>query len=364
MKRIDILLTSLATSSQSASTPVSTQVRNSDSTTAAPFTALTHEETLQADHSSTAPVANQNARPVATAEANSGPDAQAKQQKKSDKGKQKEDPSHQLKNGTPGVPDSERQYATALKREQQDKRDERARILKRVEDDKIQRRKLAAERKAETDKAKDVAPTEVGSSRPEPQTSVQYKECALQIRLFDGSTIRSRFPSSASLRVDVRPWVDEHQEVNTSYTFKQIVTPLPIRTITISDEEESLQSQGFAPSATLILAPGQGYTAAYEGGNTGSVVSRSVSAGYGLASSAVGMVTGLFGGLLGGTTGPQDEPTTPINTAPSGQNINVRTLRDQSRQDDQQFYNGNAVSKEISCCYSSTNSSVKFRTKK
>jgi hypothetical protein len=237
-------------------------------------------------------------------------------------------------------------YALMLKKRQQDARDERARILKRVEDDKIERRRMAAERKAEVNKAKDGSePPKSEPSRLEPQTSSRFKECALQVRLFDGSTIRSRFPSSATLRVDVRPWIDEQQTGNAPYTFKHVLTPRPNRDISISDEEQSLESQGLAPTATLIIVPVQGYTSAYEDNSTSSRVSRGISAGFGLVSSGLGMVTGLFGSLLVGSTAPppQEEPSASANTRQSP-TINVRTLTDQNRPDEQQFYNGNAVS--------------------
>ena len=101
------------------------------------------------------------------------------------------------------------------------------------------------------------------------------------------------------------------------------------------------------PSSTLILVPIAAYSSAYEGG-TG-LVSRGVSAGYGIVSSGLGMVTGLLGGFLGGggAAPPVEEQRQTPSSAPNpNPSINVRTLRDQqSARDDQQFYNGNAVSR-------------------
>lgn len=365
---------SRATSTQSA--PVATQVQDPDLAIANDSTVMLSEESLQTEDLSTASVTSKPANSPATGEASSDAEGEVKDQKKLDKGKQKADSVDQespLPNDASHAyhkpSNTEVKYAHMLKKQQQDKRDERARILKRVEDDKIQRRKLAAERKAEAEKAKNKPEetAEVGSSRPKPQTSKQYEECALQIRLFDGSTIRSRFPSSASLRVDVRPWIDQHQDGNTAYTFKQVLTPFPNRKIEISDEEQSLQSQGLAPSATLILVPVQGYITAYDSSSNASLVSRGVSTGYEWASWGTGIVTGLFGSLLGGSPAaqPQEEQrSSPTSAAPSASRINVRTLRDQNRQDDQQFYNGNAVRNHILSFENSTNFLVKFRTKK
>jgi hypothetical protein len=238
-------------------------------------------------------------------------------------------------------------YALMQKKRQQDARDERARILKRVEDDKAERREREANRKAKAKALADDQTTESGPSTLKQAASTNSKECAIQIRLFDGSTIRSRFPSSGTLRKDVRAWIDGKQEGDVPYTFKQVLTPLPNKNIETSEEEKSLLSLGLTPSATLILLPVSGYISAYEG-NAG-YVSRGVSAGYGIVSSGVGMVTGILGSLLGGgapAPGPAvEERRDSASSATPGSSINVRTLRDQhDRRDDQQFYNGNAVS--------------------
>lgn len=182
-----------------------------------------------------------------------------------------------------------------------------------------------------------------GESSGAPSKVSMAKECAVQVRLFDGSTIRSRFPSSGTLLKDVRPWVDGKQEGDVPYTFKQVLSPLPNKNIETSEEERTLQALGLTPSATLILIPVSGYISAYEG-NTG-VISRAVSGGYGLVSSGVGLITGVLGSFLGGTpAAPAPHAPEPTSAQPSA-SINVRTLRDQEpKKDDQQFYNGNAVS--------------------
>lgn len=357
LRRMTVLLESRATSNQPPAAPVTDQEHDSGPTIESHSNVSPLEESLQADNLRTGLVTDIPARPAPTGESNSSA-AQGTEQKKLDKGKQKaisQDPKPSPQNdsssGHQKPSDAEMKYALKLKKQQQAKREERARILKSVEDDKAQRRKLAEERKAAAEKAKAGSEAvETRSSSTVSKTSKQYKECALQIRLFDGSTIRSRFPSSGSLRVDVRPWIDEHQDGNTAYTFKEVLTPLPNRQITISDEEQSLQSQGLTPSATLILVPVQGYTTAYDNSSSSGLVSRGVSAGFGLASWGAGMVTGLVGSLIGGGPAPQSreeqsaQQVAPTNTTPPGSRINVRTLGDQNRQDDQQFYNGNAVS--------------------
>lgn len=237
-------------------------------------------------------------------------------------------------------------YALMQKKRQQEAREERARILKRVEDDKAERRERDAQRRAQNKTSESLrdSPAAASSSLVPSQLS-QSRECALQIRLFDGSTIRSRFSPQGTLRANVRPWIDKEQIIDVPYTFKHILTPLPNKNISISDEEQSLQSQGLTPSATLILVPVHGYTSAYDDSSMTGYMSRGFNLGYGLVSSGVGMVTGVLGSILGGgaaQTSPLAEPT-PISNVPAS-NINVRTLRDQERSEDHQLYNGNAVS--------------------
>lgn len=358
LRRIAVLLESRASASELMPAPVPVQAEDSSTVVANDSNVLPSEESVQAEDLSTGSTISKPAEKVTAGEARSSVDSQREQPKKLDKGKQKADPEDQyseLPNDAspahqkPSI--TETKYAQLLKKQQQDKRDERARILKLVEDDKIQRRKLAAERKTEVEKAKhghEESP-DIRSGISTLHTSKRYEECALQIRLFDGSSLRSRFSSSATLRVDVRPWIDQHQDGNTAYTFKEVLTPLPNRQITISDEEQSLQSLGLAPSATLILIPVQGSITAY-GDSTDGLVSRGISTGYGWASWGAGMVTSLFGGLTGGSTAAQhqeEQSSGPTSAAtPSGSTINIRTLRDQNRPDDQQFYNGNALNFE------------------
>ena len=167
----------------------------------------------------------------------------------------------------------------------------------------------------------------------------------MQVRLFDGSTIRSRFSAQKTLRKDVRQWIDgQRADGDTPYTFKQVLTPHPNRTITISEEEESLQSLGLNPSATLILVPVKDYTSAYEGGPT-SYISRGISAGVGLVSSSINMVTGTLGSLLGGSAAPEVEVESENHSSQTSAAANVRTFREHGRSpEEHQLYNGNTVS--------------------
>lgn len=234
-------------------------------------------------------------------------------------------------------------YAQLQKKRQQEARAERERILKRVEDDKAERRAKEALRKEQARVAAgEQSPHEASltsqSTSIHSASTTRATECAIQVRLFDGTTIRSRFPCHKTLSKDVREWVDSKSaNSGVPYNFKQISTPLPNRTIEMSEEEQTLQSLGLVPSATLVLIPIKDYTSAYQGGATG-IVSRGLSAGFGLVTSGLGLVTGTLSSVLG-STAPTEAASGPERSpSPS-----------ETRSREHQLYNGNAVSpiKEI-----------------
>lgn len=162
-------------------------------------------------------------------------------------------------------------YALMQKKRQREAREERARILKRVEDDKAERKDKEAQRKAlakaiEESQKGEIATesSNVGPSSSRTSTAgSRSKVCALQVRLFDGNTVRSSFPSEATLGKEVRAWINKEMTGDQPYNFKQVLSPLPNKNLSVSEEGESLQSQGLTPSATLILIPVQEYTSAY-----------------------------------------------------------------------------------------------------
>ena len=247
-------------------------------------------------------------------------------------------------------------YAAQQRKRQQEAKIERDRILQQIEHDKAERKEKEKQRKAltrvdveekdDSALADEQLKNEINRSRP-----TRSKECAIQVRMFDGSNIRHKFSSDATLRIDIRAWIDkERLDGDVPYTFKQILTPLPNRTLSISDEEESLQSLGLTPSATLVMVPVQGYTAAYD--HQG-LVSRGASTGYSVIAGGAGMITGALRTIIGlgqatiRTNEPQENPAvgdTEPEIRGAGSNINIRTLRDQREgQDGHQLYNGNQV---------------------
>lgn len=244
-------------------------------------------------------------------------------------------------------------YAHQQRRRQNEERSERERIMREILNDKTARREKEERRRAlvkaatggtgEPDGLVDEQlSNEVGST-----DSVPGKFCALQIRLFDGSTIRGRFAQNETIRDRVRAWIDkEGSDGDKPFTLKQILSPMPNRNISISDEDATLQSLDLIPSATLVKIPVQHVSNAYVADQ--GMVSRGISASYNVASAGVNMIAGLMGTVLGfGQTMPAvEEPTAQVirDAEGVGTEVNIRSLGHQ-RPDrrDQQFYNGNQV---------------------
>ncbi|KAF2839000.1 hypothetical protein M501DRAFT_752776 [Patellaria atrata CBS 101060] len=126
------------------------------------------------------------------------------------------------------------------------------------------------------------------TTTPTPTPRAKPTDSALQIRLFDGTTHRNRFPLTSTLSTSVRPWVDSLlssftcTSISPPYTFLHILTPLPNHTISVFEEAQSLQELGLVPSATLVLVPVRNYVEGYQ------------SQGGGLLGSVWGMATGAF----------------------------------------------------------------------
>lgn len=194
------------------------------------------------------------------------------------------------------------------------------------------------------------------AERPHHQAPTHYR---LQIRLFDGSSVRSSFSPTDTITDHVRPWLDEQRsDGDRPYTLKHILAPLPNHTISVAEEGQTLQELSLGPTANLVMVPVQSYTEAYASSAVSFPI-RGLCAGYNLVSSVVGAVTGTIGSLLGyggsQTASTNDDSTSaspassqrPGNGAARPRNtggINIRTLRDQrDERRDHQFYNGNQV---------------------
>ncbi|KAH7236250.1 hypothetical protein BKA59DRAFT_304954 [Fusarium tricinctum] len=233
--------------------------------------------------------------------------------------------------------------AEAVKKKRQQDQEERARILKRIEDDKLERRMRAEERekqRSDSLKGGDVASSLVNAPQTKLASSTKTGGMtALQVRLFDGSTLRSRFKTNAHLK-EIRKWVDQNRTDGTQpYTFKQVLTPLPNKNIDETEEDKAVGELGLSPSSTLVLIPVTKFTTAYD--NSQGIVSRFI----GFILSIFSWFLSLFGAgheRTGHRESTEDD--TPVSSREQSRIRGFQNQRDQQR--DQQLYNGNSLNFE------------------
>ncbi|KAL2866030.1 uncharacterized protein BJX67DRAFT_357086 [Aspergillus lucknowensis] len=193
-----------------------------------------------------------------------------------------------------------------------------------------------------------------GSRANRPVASGPPTQYRLQVRLFDGRSVRETFLPSHTVRKDLRPWIDSQMEEKRPYNLKHILTPLPNHTLTIAEEDQPLREIIAGSTATFVMVPIRSYIEAYS--DSGSLPVRALSSVYGLVSSVIGTTTGYVASLLGYSqteaAHPQRESSQPTEPQPLNESprrrpfgSNIRTLRDQqNEQDRSQLYNGNQVS--------------------
>lgn len=250
---------------------------------------------------------------------------------------------------------AESKYANLLRKKKQDERDERQRILRRIEDDKRERR----EREAQERQARlllSATEDDGASPRQQPVEEIQLPargfgtHCSLQIRLLDGSTMRSRFPSDVKLSKEVREWIDENRtDSDEPYTFRVVLTPLPNKAIEPSEEADSLRDLGLSPSATLVMVPRVRVATAFQ--QTGGVLFRAWSGIYAL----LHMIIAFPLTFVGAGRSPHDQTRRGVDmdnldgqgAAARGQDQRIRGFQNpDDRRRDQQLYNGNSLNFE------------------
>ncbi|RDW86166.1 UBX domain protein [Aspergillus mulundensis] len=205
-------------------------------------------------------------------------------------------------------------------------------------------------------KEKPASHSQSPASRPTP-TAVPPSHYRLQVRLFDGSSVRSTFEPSHTIRKDVRAWLDTQLEEKRPYNIKLILTPQPNKTLTIAEEDQELRELITGSTATFVLVPVQTYIEAYS--HSGSLPVRAVSSVYGMITSMIGGVIGYIGSFIGYAQGraSSSQPEAPQSSEPqvSGESTgrsprqwgaNIRTLGDQRDGQDSEFYNGNQLNFE------------------
>jgi hypothetical protein len=228
-------------------------------------------------------------------------------------------------------------------------RAERERILKLLERDRVERKQKPIENRSAGAPKSPLSQEPFSVGPPTSNSRTQHKDCAIQVRLLDGGTIRAWFSPHESIRTVVRPWIDSRRTDASGcpYTLRQILAPLPNHAITVGEEDESLQGLRLTPSATLVMVPISTYIDAYS--SHGGYIQQAVSSGYSILSTGASLLTGVVGSVLGRNNMvlPHGEATqrvgvTTDDVAPSS---NIHILGDQDRlgRDDHELYNGNQV---------------------
>lgn len=305
-----------------------------------------------------------------------------KAQRRKEKGKMPADSGSGDPSSETSKPQNEsvKKASQQLAEKQRQAREERARVLKRIADDKAERKAKEEmrkqERRAELAAAAGSPSTGINittlndpaasASSAAPSSSVQrrHDQCALQVRLFDGSTIRTRLPAKATIAQDVRSWVDENRtDGKDPYTFKVILTPLPNRAIDhATEEDKTLQELDLLPSSTLVLTPVDRYATAYTNMNAGlgNPVSKIITAVLAFVVNILGGIAGALGGVSNGGNGAaqgdeagheMDPPSSSAAAAAQAQATGrdgggrVRGFQNpDDRRKEHQLYNGNSVS--------------------
>ncbi|KAI0475812.1 hypothetical protein GGR56DRAFT_692907 [Xylariaceae sp. FL0804] len=276
----------------------------------------------------------------------------------------------------PSAEASQSSYAQQMRQRKLQASDERRRILDKIENDKVERKKREAdERRARqllsgnADAAHESGNQEASSSiplstnMPRGGGAQAADHCSLQVRLLDGSSLRRRFAGDQTLGQDVRRWVDaERTDGDAPYAFRVVLTPRPNAAVAPAREAEPLAALGLAPSATLILVPvrhASAFAATTAALSSHGAVARPVLGLFEYVYSAVwavvGGLLGLFRGGGGGGGGGGSEAAgeeIPLETRAVGgggaaSNSRIRGFRNpEDRRDAQPLYNGNSLNFE------------------
>jgi len=248
-----------------------------------------------------------------------------------------------------------RNHKAALKKARQDAADEKARILKKIEDDRAERRAKAAERAAIRNQASSpklgevaAALTRFESSSLAPSTSSASGMTALQVRLLDGSTIRSRFPSKATLAKDVRTWVDSEWADGSKepYRFKVVLAPLPSKLIDDTEESKSLEELSLSPSSTLVLAPVGAHVSAYEGSSLGSMAVGFLLLPLTLLQWLWELISSVFSKIGASRQAAEEGGAEPVTVREQRKGKFSQFANPNDRKNDHQLYNGNSLNFE------------------
>ncbi|KFH63830.1 hypothetical protein MVEG_10523 [Podila verticillata NRRL 6337] len=167
----------------------------------------------------------------------------------------------------------------------------------------------------------------------------------LNIRLFDGSSVRNTFKATDTLE-QVRQWINENQEGDeNAYNIVQLI---PARTFT--DETKMLRDLELCPSATLVLKKITSASSAYGGSGSGAVPTlmnygwSAVSMAGKLASSAYSTVS--YYNPLSGGQGSSGSGNGSGSSGGSGGRDGRDDAASSKKKDRETSYNGNSTSLE------------------
>jgi UBX domain len=246
-------------------------------------------------------------------------------------------------------PTSRQDWTRTQRERERQLREERERIRAQIKHDHAERRRLEELRRQP---AIDLTSHDSKSPTKSPTKRPGISEIRVQVRTFDGSTLRSTFAKNATVTGQIRPWIDRAAGQSTPYSLKIVLTPLPNRTIEAAEEAKSLEDLDIINSCTLVMVPVRGFVESYAPPGSG-IIGSAVSGGYNLLSGSVGAVFGGVRSVLGfgQVTAETPTPSAPVEALsrpPTGQ-VRVRTLADQrmdAQSKDHQFYNGNQLNFE------------------
>lgn len=256
------------------------------------------------------------------------------------------------------------------RKEKQKEKEYKAQVLARIRSDQEERRRRSQSGYQRTQTQTSPSPSSpvtavTASSRPHEKPPSQIR---LQVRLLNGTPIRNTFTPTQTISSAVRPWIEAQypDAANTPYNLKLILTPLPSRQLSVSEEEKALGEVDLGgSSASLVMTPVRTYSESYAQSGAESWTALPVKglyAGIGLLSSAVGGVAsgvgrflgigrdpdapGVIGGRQGGASEQEEEKeeeedeTVQRQRQQQQRESRIRTL---DRKDENQFYNGNSL---------------------
>ena len=249
----------------------------------------------------------------------------------------------------PPPPPTPRQDWKKVQREREKReRDERERIKALIRHDHSERRHAEELRKMSTGSQKQPAVSPAPPAQA-PPTRIKSSEIRVQVRTFDGGSLRSSFSRYATIAGQIRPWIDSVAESDMPYTLKLILTPMPNRTIEAAEEDVALADLEITASCTLVMVPVRHFTESY-GPSVSGTIGSAVTGTFGYLTGSIYSLASGIGTVIGYPAQPPTQPSTGIDEGDPKRSerhsIRVRTLADQrqeSRSNDQQFYNGNQL---------------------